>query len=143
MRRTVRGLLDTKGRHVLAVRPDSTVFDALRLMAEHNIGAVLVMEDDRLAGIMSERDYARKVVLERRTSADTSVAEIMTSDVTTVSPEDDVETCMELMTGGRFRHLPVVEAGQVVGLVSIGDVVRCIIESQQSLIGDLERYITQ
>ncbi len=143
MRRTVRGLIDRKGSDVLAVAPDSTVYDALKVMAEHNIGAVIVMDGDQLAGIMSERDYARKVILEQRTSAQTKVAAIMTSLVTTVGLDDDVERCMELMTEGRFRHLPVVEDGAVVGVISIGDVVRSIIESQQSLIVDLERYITQ
>lgn len=144
MKRTVRGILDRKGESVWAVRPDSTVYDALKVMADHNIGAVLVVEGDRLAGILSERDYARKVILEQRSSIGTKVADIMTTAVTTVSLDDDVDRCMNLMTDGRFRHLPVVgDAGDLLGVISIGDVVRSIIESQQSMITDLERYITQ
>jgi len=143
MKRTVRGILDRKGEQIWSVHPDSTVFEALKVMAEHNIGAVVVMEETRLAGILSERDYARKVILEKRSSADTKVADIMTSLVTTVTPEDEVDRCMTLMSSGRFRHLPVLHDGRVVGVISIGDVVRSIIDSQQSLITDLERYITQ
>ena len=144
MKRLVRGILERKGSDVFAVRPDSTVFEALEVMAAHNVGAVLVLEEARIAGILSERDYARKVILAHRTSADTKVADIMTSRVTTVGPDDDVDRCMNLMTDGRFRHLPVVnDGGDVLGIISIGDVVRTIIESQRSIITDLERYITQ
>jgi CBS domain-containing protein len=143
MRRTVRGILDRKGSEVWAVRPADTVYSALQVMADNNIGAVLVLEGSRIAGILSERDYARKVILEQRSSMDTKVADIMTAEVVTVGPDDDVDRCMNLMTDGRFRHLPVVEGdGNLVGLVSIGDVVRTIIDSQQSMINDLERYIT-
>ena len=143
MRRTVRGILERKGTEVWGVRPADTVFSALGVMADNNIGAVLVMEGEHLAGILSERDYARKVILEQRSSMDTKVADIMTTKVTTVDLDDDVDRCMNLMTEGRFRHLPVVdESGRVLGLVSIGDVVRTIIELQQSMINDLERYIT-
>lgn len=141
MRRTVRGLLSDKPDQVWSVAPDDSVFDALRLMADKNIGAVIVLDGDRLAGIMSERDYARKVILADRSSHATAVREIMTADLVTVDPQATIEHCMELMTNGRFRHLPVVDDGRLVGVISIGDVVRTIIESQQSMIVDLERMI--
>ncbi|KTF36097.1 histidine kinase, partial [Xanthomonas vesicatoria] len=111
------------------------------LMAERGIGAVLVMDGERLVGIVSERDYARKVVLRDRSSATTSVAEIMSSQVVTVSPSETVERCMQLMTDGRFRHLPVVENGRVQGVISIGDLVKAVIEAQQQDIDQLQRYI--
>jgi CBS domain-containing protein len=141
MRRTVGGLLTAKPEEVWSVGPDDSVLDALRLMAEKNIGAVIVLDEGRLAGIMSERDYARKVILADRSSRDTAVREIMTADLVTVDSHATIEHCMELMTNGRFRHLPVVDDGELVGLISIGDVVRVIIESQQSMIVDLERMI--
>jgi CBS domain-containing protein len=140
--RTVKGLLESKGGDIVGISPHATVFQALSLMAERNIGAVVVLDDDRLVGILSERDYARKVILLDRSSRVTSVAEIMTPEVETVAPEESIDRCMELMTAGRFRHLPVVEDDRVVGVISIGDVVKAIIEQQQALIGDLERYIT-
>ncbi len=142
MERTVKSLLDVKGRNVYAITPDSSVYEALSLMAEHNLGAVMVCEDDMLVGILSERDYARKIILLDRASRDTKIAEIMTREVETVTEQDTVDHCMELMTKGHFRHLPVVDGDTVIGLVSIGDVVKTVIENQQSLIGDLERYIT-
>ena len=142
MNKTVKALLDAKGRDVFEIAPDSTVYAALSLMAEHNIGAVLVCEDSKLVGILSERDYARKVILHDRASRETLAEDIMTSDVQTVTPDDSVDHCMELMTTGRFRHLPVLDGEDVIGLISIGDVVKTVIETQQSLIGDLERYIT-
>ncbi|WP_253643469.1 CBS domain-containing protein [Xanthomonas vesicatoria] len=111
------------------------------MMAERGIGAVLVMDGERLVGIVSERDYARKVVLRDRSSATTSVAEIMSSQVVTVSPSETVERCMQLMTDGRFRHLPVVENGRVQGVISIGDLVKAVIEAQQQDIDQLQRYI--
>lgn len=142
MRRTVRGLLDTKQGEVWSVKPDDSVLHALRVMADKNIGAVLVLDDDgELCGIMSERDYARKIILASRASHDTPVSTIMTADVTTVDSQASVEHCMELMTNGKFRHLPVVDDGELVGLISIGDVVRSVIEGQQSMIVDLERMI--
>lgn len=142
MQRTVRGILDSKPQDVWAVRSDDTVFDALVVMAEHNIGAVPVVEESRVIGIFSERDYARRVVLHDRVSRDTKIGEVMTGTVQTVHPEDTVDRCMALMTAGRFRHLPVIdESASLIGIISIGDVVRTVIESQQSLIGDLERYI--
>ncbi|MGV7194176.1 CBS domain-containing protein [Xanthomonas axonopodis] len=138
---TVRQLLGTKQVEVIAVAADAAVIEAIRLMAEKGIGAVLVMDGQRLVGIVSERDYARKVVLRDRSSSTTSVAEIMSTEVVTVSPSDSVERCMQLMTDGRFRHLPVVENGRVQGVVSIGDLVKAVIETQQRDIDQLQRYI--
>ncbi|CAD0317824.1 CBS domain-containing protein [Xanthomonas hortorum] len=138
---TVRQLLGTKQVEVFAVAADAAVIEAIRLMAEKGIGAVLVMDGSRLIGIVSERDYARKVVLRDRASSTTSVAEIMSTEVVTVSPSDTVERCMQLMTDGRFRHLPVVENGRVHGVISIGDLVKAVIENQQRDIDQLQRYI--
>ena len=142
MIRTVQGLLGEKGNDVFGIAPQATVYDALNLMNAHNIGAVVVLEDERLVGILSERDYARKVILLDRASQETLVSEIMTSEVETVSRDDSIDRCMELMTAGHFRHLPVVDGDTVIGIVSIGDVVKAVIERQRALIGDLERYIT-
>lgn len=139
---TIRNLLADKGGQVFGIAPDATILDALELMAEKNVGAVIVLDDEKLVGILSERDYARKVVLKGRTSNKTAVSEIMTSSVSTVSPNASVDDCMEMMTLGRFRHLPVIEDRKVIGVVSIGDIVKAVIERQQALIGDLERYIT-
>ncbi|AOL18948.1 CBS domain-containing protein [Xanthomonas citri pv. glycines] len=138
---TVRQLLGTKQVEVFAVAADAAVIEAIRLMAEKAIGAVLVMEGPRLVGIVSERDYARKVVLRDRSSSTTSVAQIMSAEVVTVSPSETVERCMQLMTDGRFRHLPVVENGRVQGVISIGDLVKAVIEAQQQDIDQLQRYI--
>ena len=142
MERTVAGILAEKGTEVFSVAPGTRVYEALRLMAERDVGAVVVLEADRLVGIMSERDYARKVILRDRTSRQTRVEEIMTSEVITVAPTTTVGECMELMTDHRVRHLPVVDRGSLVGLVSIGDVVRAVISQQEALIEQLERYIT-
>lgn len=141
MIRTVQGLLGEKGRAVFGIPPEATVFDAISLMAERDVGAVIVLDGDRLVGILSERDYARKVMLLDRSSQETKVSEIMTAEVQTVSLDDSIDRCMEMMTEGRYRHLPVVEDDRVVGVISIGDVVKAVIERQQALIGDLERYI--
>ncbi|KER84764.1 CBS domain-containing protein [Xanthomonas arboricola] len=138
---TVRQLLGTKQVEVFAVAADAAVIEAIRLMAEKGIGAVLVMDGPRLVGIVSERDYARKVVLRDRASSTTSVADIMSTQVVTVSPSDTVERCMQLMTDGRFRHLPVVDNGRVQGVISIGDLVKAVIENQQRDIDQLQRYI--
>ncbi|CEE76191.1 CBS domain-containing protein [Xanthomonas citri pv. citri] len=138
---TVRQLLGTKQVEVFAVAADAAVIEAIRLMAEKAIGAVLVMEGPRLVGIVSERDYARKVILRDRSSSTTSVAQIMSGEVVTVSPSETVERCMQLMTDGRFRHLPVVENGRVQGVISIGDLVKAVIEAQQQDIDQLQRYI--
>ncbi|NJC45584.1 UNVERIFIED_ORG: CBS domain-containing protein [Xanthomonas campestris] len=138
---TVRQLLGTKQVEVFAVAADAAVIEAIRLMAEKGIGAVLVMDGPRLVGIVSERDYARKVVLRDRASSTTSVADIMSTQVVTVSPSDTVERCMQLMTDVRFRHLPVVDNGRVQGVISIGDLVKAVIENQQRDIDQLQRYI--
>ncbi len=139
--RTVRQLLDSKTPDVFAVGPDAPVLDAIRLMAEKRIGAVLVMQGTTLAGILSERDYARKVVLDGRASHDTPVRDIMTADVVSVGLADTVSGCMQVMTGHRIRHLPVLEDGRVVGVVSIGDLVKAVIEEQQLELDQLQRYI--
>jgi CBS domain-containing protein len=137
----VRQLLDSKDRAVFSVGPETPVLEAIRAMAEHHIGALLVMKGEVLAGIVSERDYARKVILLGRSSSDTPVRDIMTTPVLTVSPETSVEQCMQLVTDKRVRHLPVVEAGRVVGMVSIGDLVKAVIAAQQQQIEQLESYI--
>jgi CBS domain-containing protein len=138
---TVRHLLERKGRAIFRIAPDEPVLEAIRSMAEHHIGALLVMRQQELVGIISERDYARKVVLMGRSSHDTPVSEIMTARVTTVDPDTAVEECMRLMTDQRIRHLPVMEGVQVVGVVSIGDLVKAVIEDQQLAIEQLESYI--
>ncbi len=138
----VKHLLDRKGRQIISVRPDDTVLDAIRVMAEKNIGAVVVMQDDQLRGIMSERDYARKVIVKGRASDQTPVADIMTGDVITTSDAETVNNCMEMMTEKKIRHLPVVEDGRVVGMISIGDLVKAIIADQQEEIQQLESYIS-
>jgi CBS domain-containing protein len=138
---TVRQLLDRKDRAVFSVGPEAPVLEAIRAMAEHHVGALLVMKGEVLAGIVSERDYARKVILLGRSSSDTPVRDIMTTAVLTVSPETSVEQCMQLVTDKRVRHLPVLEAGRVVGMVSIGDLVKAVIAAQQQQIEQLESYI--
>jgi CBS domain-containing protein len=141
--KTVRQLLRTKGDEVLSVAPDTDVFEALQLMAEKNVGAVLVLDAERLIGIFSERDYARKVILKGKTSRETLVQEIMSSHVVYVRPEQTLDDCMALMTNKRIRHLPVLEENQrVVGVISIGDVVKDIISEQGFLIEQLQNYIT-
>lgn len=141
--RIVRDLLNLKGRQVYAVGPEASVYDALEVMANRNIGAVLVTgADGRLVGILSERDYARKVILHGRSSRDLRVADIMTEDVVCIPPEMTIDECMGLMTMRRVRHLPVTEDGRPVGMVSIGDVGRAMIENQGFVIAQLERYIT-
>ena len=139
--KTVRDILDTKGHDVWCVGLEDTVFEALRRMAEKEIGALVVMDGPRLAGIISERDYARKIVLLGRTSPNTLVKEIMTSHVAYTHPEQSIEECMAIMTDKRVRHLPVIEAGKLVGLISIGDLVKSIIADQKFIIEQLERYI--
>ena len=140
MTTTVRQMLRNKPG-VFAVRQDDAVYDALALMAEHNIGSVLVMDGRELRGIMTERDYARKGILQGRASKDTAVGEIMTARTICVSPGVTADECMTLMTDQRVRHLPVMEDGALVGVISIGDVVRAVVEEQQSTINALETYI--
>jgi len=138
---SVQQLLDRKPKGVYSVRPEDPVFEAIRKMAEHHVGALLVMNADRLAGIVSERDYARKVVLLGRSSSETAVSEIMTTKVITVTPRQDANDCMRIMTDRRIRHLPVMSADRVIGILSIGDLVRAVIEEQERTIADLESYI--
>jgi len=138
---TAHDILRLKGRTVHSVRPGDTVLAALGVMAEHDIGAVLVCEGDRLAGIFTERDYARKVVLVGRSSKDSPVSAIMTANVVSVRPNNTVEDCMGLMTERRVRHLPVIENGHVVGLISIGDLVKATIDEQEFTINQLKNYI--
>jgi CBS domain-containing protein len=140
--KTVRQLLDEKGRQVFSLEPADTVFDAIAMMAERGVGALLVLEGPKLVGIVSERDYARKVILQGKRSQDTAVREIMTTKVICVPPERTVEECMALMTERRIRHLPVIEGGEVVGVISIGDVVRAVISEKEFTIRQLEKYIT-
>jgi len=139
--RSVRQILDGKNTPLVTVGPDDSVLEALRRMAEGGVGAVLVMEAGGLAGILTERDYARKVVLQGRASATTAVRTIMTSPVRTVSPGQRASECMELMTEHRFRHLPVVDDGVVLGVVSIGDLLKLVIEEQRHEIAALQSYI--
>src|SRR4051812_40068556 len=137
----VRQLIDRKGPTLYSVEPDDPVLEAIRQMADHHIGALLVMKGTELKGIVSERDYARKVILHGRSSAETPVSQIMTFPAITVSPGQTVQDCMKLMTERRVRHLPVVEGGRVIGMVSIGDLVKAVIEDQQQTIEQLESYI--
>jgi CBS domain-containing protein len=139
--RTVRHLLEAKAPEVFAIGPDAPVIDAIRLMAEKRIGAVVVMQAGQLVGILSERDYARKIVLQGRSSKDTPVRDIMTSDVISVGLNDTADRCMQLVTDKRIRHLPVLDAGNVLGVVSIGDLVKAVIEDQQLELDQLQRYI--
>ena len=126
---------------MFTITPDTSVYHALELMVEKNVSALLVMENDKLAGIFTERDYARKVVLKGKKSKETEISEIMTRDLITVSPESTIDECMALMTGKYIRHLPVVVDDKLTGIISIGDVVRRIIEDQKLIIGHMEQYI--
>ena len=138
----IRELLDDKGTEIWSIAPTDSVYDALALMAEKNIGALLVMDRDRLVGILTERDYTRDVVLQGRTARETQASEIMTSRPVCVGPEQTVEECMALMTDKRVRHLPVIEGDRVVGLISIGDAVKATISEQRFIIKQLEQYIS-
>jgi CBS domain-containing protein len=137
-----KNLLDRKGTDVWSVDADVPVLEAIHIMADRHVGALPVMRGGELVGLVSERDYARKVVLLGRSSAETSVWEIMSAPVVTVPPGESVKRCMEIMTERRIRHLPVVEGGEVVGMISIGDLVRAVIEEQQETIEHLERFIS-
>ncbi len=138
---TVRDMLRTKGHDIWSVAPDASVYDALKLMAEKNIGAVLVRDAESLVGILSERDYARKVALQGKSAMDTPAKEIMTEKVICVRPEESAEECMAVMTERKVRHLPVLEDEQLIGVISIGDVVKAIIPEQEFLIKQLEHYV--
>lgn len=139
--RSVQQLLEEKPQQVLSIQPQATVFDALMLMAEKDVGALVVLEGEKLVGIFSERDYARKIILFGKSSRETSVGEIMTAKVVCVRPEQMVDECMALMTQKRVRHLPVLSEKKVVGIISIGDVVRAMLQDQQHTIEQLEQYI--
>lgn len=138
----VTEILKTKGREVWTVSPDSTVYDALQVMADKNVGALMVLERDKLVGIFSERDYARKVILKGKASKDTLVREIMSTELVWIRPDQTIAVCMNLMTNKRIRHLPVLDEGRLVGVISIGDVVKAIISEQEFTIQQLEHYIT-
>ena len=140
--KTVRDILEVKGRTVWSIDPESSVFDALGLMAEKGIGALVVLDGAHVAGIISERDYARKVILHGRASPTTLVKEIMTSHVAYTHLDQSIEECMAIMTDKRIRHLPVLQDGKLIGLISIGDLVKAIIADQKFMIEQLERYIT-
>ncbi len=140
--KTVRQVLGEKGVVVHAIAPNASVFEALERMAEYDVGALVVLEQGELAGLISERDYARKIILLGKSSKETRVREIMTETVETVDSQQKMSDCMNKMTQKRIRHLPVLENGQLAGIISIGDVVKAIIEDQQSTIEELEHYIT-
>lgn len=139
---TVKDLLRNKGSEVWTITTEATVYEALELMAAKNIGAILVVDQGKIVGILSERDYARNVVLKGKTSKTTTVGELMTRNVLYVSPDETIENCMALMTGKRARHLPVMDKGQLMGIISIGDVVKGILADREFTIRQLERYIT-
>ena len=139
--RLVKHLLEGKAAAIYSTGPDQPVLDAIRMMADKYVGALLVMDGDQLVGIVSERDYARKVILKGRSSADTPVREIMTAAVLTVGPGDSVNHCMKLVTEKRVRHLPVMDGGKVVGVLSIGDLVKAVIDDQAEQLEHLQRYI--
>ena len=138
----VKHLLQGKGNAIYSITPEAPVLEAIKHMAEHRIGALLVMRGEQLVGVMSERDYARKVILQGRSSSQTAVSDIMSGTPLTVSPDTDVFDCMRLCTDSRIRHLPVVEDGKLVGVISIGDLVKAVIDAQAEQIEHLERYIT-
>lgn len=134
-------LISNKGFEMYSVTPDSMVYEAIKLMSEAKVGALLVMENDQLVGIISERDYSRKVILEARSSRETPVRDIMTANVLTVNPEQSIEDCMKIMSDHHIRHIPVVENGKPIGVLSVMDVVKNIISEKEFIIGQLENYI--
>ena len=139
---TVRNILQVKGNAVHSVSPDTSVYDALESLEERNLGALVVVDNDKLVGIFTERDYARKLILKGKSSKDTLIGELMTKNPFTVTRETSIEDCMKLMSNKRVRHLPVVDGETLIGIISISDVVRYIIEEQKSIIEHLESYIT-
>ena len=138
---TVKHVLDQKGHHVHFIHPDASVFDALKMMAENNIGSLVVLEDGKLVGVITERLYAREIVLKGRTSPGTLVRDIMSTKVIYARPDQSVEECMAVMTAKAVRHLPVLEGGRLVGIVSIGDMVKSVINDQKFIIEQLEHFI--
>ena len=139
----VSEILQKKGNSIIAVTPGTTVLDALKIMSEKNIGALPVIENEKLVGIFSERDYARKIILKGKSSADTSVSEVMTEKPFIIDPANTTDDCMQIMSDKHIRHLPVVENGKLVGMISIGDVVKAIIQAQKETIDHLKNYISQ
>jgi CBS domain-containing protein len=142
MQKTVANIVDDKGHEIWSIDETSSVYEALEMMADKNVGALVVYSGDTFCGIVSERDYARKVILASKGSRDTAISEIMTPNPVTVDLADTVASCMQLMTDKRIRHLPVMDGGHLAGIISIGDVVRAVIEEQKFLIDQLESYIT-
>jgi CBS domain-containing protein len=138
---TVHRILRAKGNKILSISPDICVYNALEIMVENNVSSLVVVEDEKLVGIFTERDYARKVILKGKSSKETAIGEIMSVNVITVTPDSTIDECMQLMTGKFIRHLPVLEHGKMVGIVSIGDVVKYIIEEQKFIIENMEHYI--
>ncbi len=139
---TVKSILQSKGSDIWSIAPDTLVFDALKILAEKNIGALLVVESDQLVGILSERDYARKVALKGENSHNIAVRNIMTSEPVSVTPDQNIENCMAIMSDKHIRHLPVLENNKLVGMISIGDVVKAVISQHEDTIKQLENYIT-
>jgi CBS domain-containing protein len=139
--KTVRDLLENKGHEIWSVKPAASVFDAIKLMDKHKVGGLLVLEKRKLVGIITERDYARKVILKGKSSKQTAVKDIMTREVVYVSPDQTIEECMALMTGKRIRHLPVFDGDKLIGVISIGDVVRATVSDKEFLIEQLTKYI--
>ena len=138
----VRKILHDKGHDIFSVEPNVMVFKAIEMMCEKNVGGLLIVEDGKLVGIFTERDYARKLILKGKSSKDTPISELMTTKLVTVTPDATIDECMRLMTGRKIRHLPVLENDVLVGIISIGDVVRFIIDEQRTIIQELEHYIT-
>lgn len=138
----VKNILESKGNAIYSVEPTIMVYRAIELMCEKNIGGLLIVDDGKLVGIFTERDYARKLILRGKSSKDTPISELMTSNLITVSPDTSIDDCMRVMVGRKIRHLPVLDEGELVGLISIGDVVRHVIDEQKSIIEQLEHYIT-
>lgn len=139
--RSVKDILEEKGTQVYAVSPDARVYEALQIMADENVGALMVIKGDTVAGLISERDYARKIILKGKFSKDVPVHEIMTVEIVRIGPDDDIEYCMELMTDKRVRYLPVFENDRLIGIISIGDIVKAIVEHKEKIIEQLENYI--
>ena len=138
----VRNILHNKGNAIFSVDPSTMVYRAIELMCEKNIGGLLIVEDEKLVSIFTERDYARKLILKGKSSKDTPIRDLMTSNLVTVTPDTSIDDCMRVMTGRKIRHLPVLDNDHLVGIISIGDVVRFVIEEQKSIIEHLEHYIT-
>ena len=139
---TVRRILEQKGHTIWSVTPGATVYEALSVLADRNIGALMVLDGEKLVGVFSERDYARKVALLKKTSRDTPVREVMSREVVSVGPDQSIVECMDLMTDNHIRHLPVVEAGKPIGVVSIGDVVKAMLEEKEFLLEQMSKYIS-